>query len=75
MIYKAYDLCIMICMRTTLIIDDELYSKAKKSTGVAEKTRLVHMGLEALIKNRADLKLAKLYGAIHQAKAARRRRF
>lgn len=36
-------------MRTTLNLDDELLEQARKSTGVKEKTRLLHLGLEALI--------------------------
>lgn len=64
----------MIRMRTTLILDDNLYDQAKKATGISEKTRLIHLGLEALVKNLADLKLAKLYGAVKRAKATHRRR-
>jgi Arc/MetJ family transcription regulator len=36
-------------MRTTLNIDDKLIEEAAKFTGIAEKTKLVRMGLEALI--------------------------
>lgn len=39
----------MICMRTTLNIDDELMVQAREYTGVTEKTALVRMSLEALI--------------------------
>lgn len=70
----AYRLCIIMHMRTTLILDDTLYLQAKKATGVDEKTRLIHMGLEALIKNMADVRLSRLYGAIKKAKLPRRRR-
>ena len=45
----AYVLCILICMRTTLNIDDEALARASELTGVREKTALVRMGLEALI--------------------------
>jgi len=36
-------------MRTTLIIDDELIERARKLTGINEKTTLVREGLQALI--------------------------
>lgn len=36
-------------MRTTLNLDDALLEQARKSTGVKEKTRLLHLGLQALI--------------------------
>src|SRR5205809_588974 len=38
-----------IDMRTTLNIDRELLQKAARLTGVAKKTALVRLGLEALI--------------------------
>ncbi|OGQ04457.1 MAG: antitoxin [Deltaproteobacteria bacterium RIFCSPLOWO2_01_44_7] len=61
-------------MRTTLNMDDKLYEEAAKATGVTEKTQLIHMGLKALIQDAAYKRLAKLHGAIPQAKAPRRRR-
>lgn len=64
----------MMHMRTTLILNDELYNQAKLATGIVEKTRLIHLGLEALVKQQADLRLAKLYGAVKNAKAPRRKR-
>ncbi len=36
-------------MRTTLILDDVLLARARRITGIADKTALVHAGLEALI--------------------------
>ena len=45
----TYKLCILICMRTTLNIDDDLLERASRLTGVREKTALVRLGLEALI--------------------------
>ncbi len=49
-------------MRTTLILDDELLVEASKLTGVEEKTKLLHMGLEALISRESGKRLAKLGG-------------
>jgi len=39
----------LICMRTALNIHEETLKRAVELTGVAEKTALVRMGLEALI--------------------------
>ena len=61
-------------MRTTLALNEGLYHEAAKATGVQEKTRLIHLGWEALIREAAAKRLAGLYGAFHKAKAPRRRR-
>ena len=55
-----YKISILIHMRTTLNLDDQLIEKAAKLTGVKEKTALVHLGLEALISQASALRLAKL---------------
>ena len=47
-------------MRTTLIIDEGLLQRARKLTGIQEKTALVHAGLEALIAREAAKRLAAL---------------
>jgi Arc/MetJ family transcription regulator len=61
-------------MRTTVILDDDLVAKAREYTGISEKTRLIHLGLEALIQGEAALRLAALGGTARSAKAGRRRR-
>jgi Arc/MetJ family transcription regulator len=61
-------------MRTTLNLDEELVAKARNYTGISEKTRLVHLGLEALIQREAALRLAALGGTAPTGKAGRRRR-
>jgi Arc/MetJ family transcription regulator len=61
-------------MRTTLNLDEELVAKAQNYTGISEKTRLIHLGLEALIQREAALRLAMLGGTAPNAKAGRRRR-
>ena len=61
-------------MRTTVILDDNLIAKAREYTGINEKTRLIHLGLEALIQREAARRLAALGGAARSAKAGRRRR-
>jgi Arc/MetJ family transcription regulator len=53
---------IMVCMRTTIVIDDSLLEQARKATGIQEKTSLVRAGLEALIAREAAKRLAALGG-------------
>lgn len=66
--------CIFICMRTTLILKDDLVRKASELTGIPEKTALVHAGLEALIAREAAKRLAALGGSEPKLAATRRRR-
>ncbi len=66
--------CILIHMRTTLNIDDDLIRKAAMMTGVKEKTSLVRLGLEALIALESAKRLAALGGTEKGAGAVRRRR-
>ena len=61
-------------MRTTLILRDEIVRKASDLTGIAEKTALIHAGLEALIAREAARRLAALGGSEPQLKPPRRRR-
>ena len=67
-------LCILICMRTTLNIDDRTFEKASALTGVKEKTALVRMGLEALISLESAKRLADLGGTERRLRPIRRRR-
>ena len=61
-------------MRTTLILDDKLLSRAKELTGIAEKTALVHEGLKALIAREAGKRLAALGGTEPDLRPIPRRR-
>lgn len=61
-------------MRTTLNLDEKIYNKAVKATGIKQKTQLIHMGLKALVKESARERLSKLHGAIKKAKATLRRK-
>jgi Arc/MetJ family transcription regulator len=61
-------------MRTTLILDEEVLSKASALAGVKEKTALVHLGLEALIAKMSAARLAALGGTERNVKAPPRRR-
>ena len=55
-----HKLYIIVHMRTTLNIDDDLLKRAAKLTGVTEKTSLVRKGLEALIATESARRLAEL---------------
>lgn len=61
-------------MRTTLILRDDLVREAAELTGVAEKTALVHAGLEALIARESARRLAALAGTEPGLVRPRRRR-
>jgi Arc/MetJ family transcription regulator len=47
-------------MRTTLNLDEALLEKARRLSGVEEKTALLHAGLEALIARESARRLASL---------------
>ena len=61
-------------MRTTLIIDTDLLERARKLTGIQEKTALVRAGLEALIAREAGKRLAALGGTQPKLASVPRRR-
>ncbi|MBI4715856.1 MAG: type II toxin-antitoxin system VapB family antitoxin [Nitrospirae bacterium] len=61
-------------MRTTLNIDDKLFEKAVKLTGIKEKTSLFRLGLEALIARESAKRLAKLGGTEKRLKTIPRRK-
>jgi len=61
-------------MRTTLNIDDKILKKASKLTGVSEKTKLVKLGLEALIAKESARRLASLGGSEKKLKKIPRRK-
>jgi Arc/MetJ family transcription regulator len=65
---------IVIHMRTTLNIDDQLIAEAGRLTRIREKTALVRAGLEALIAREAARRLAALGGSDRKAKPGPRRR-
>lgn len=65
---------ILMHMRTTLIIDDELLERAQKLSGIREKTAVVHAGLEALIARESARRLAALGGTDRAVKPIARRR-
>ena len=67
-------MCIFMCMRTTLNIDDKILKRASKLTGIKEKTALVKLGLEALISAESAKRLAALGGSEKDLKSIPRRK-
>ena len=61
-------------MRTTLNLLDELVEQARNATGIAEKTALVHAGLQDLVDREKARRLAALGGSEPQLRQTRRRR-
>ena len=61
-------------MRTTINIDDDILEKASRLTGIKEKTALVRQGLEALIFIESSKRLAKLGGTEKKLRPIPRRR-
>lgn len=61
-------------MRTTLIIDDELFEKAQQLSGLSEKTAVLHAGLKALIARENARRLAALGGTERGLRPIPRRR-
>ena len=61
-------------MRTTLNIDDNILLKASRLTGITEKTKLVRLGLEALIAQESSKRLASLGGSEKKLKHIPRRK-
>ena len=66
--------CILICMRTTLNLDDQMVRAAAEATGVEEKTALIHLGLRSLVEKAARERLIRLGGKDRKATSGRRRR-
>lgn len=62
-------------MRTTINLDDDILAQAMKATGIKEKTKLIHMGLEEILRREAIKRLVAMRGKIKGIKAPPRRRF
>ena len=61
-------------MRTTLNIDEDILQKASQLTGIKEKTSLVLMGLKALITQASQKRLIELGGSEPKLRSIPRRR-
>ena len=70
----AYPMRTIVCMRTTLNLDQDLVARAMIATRAPTKTAAVEMGLRELLAKAAREQLAALYGSDPVAKAPGRRR-
>lgn len=61
-------------MRTTIVLDDELFKRAEEYTGITERAALVREAFKALIQREASKRLALLGGSDPEATAGPRRR-
>jgi Arc/MetJ family transcription regulator len=64
----------MICMKTTIILQEDLIEKAKKLTQLKTKTDVIHAGLNALIEQYSRQRLSALGGYDSKASASKRKR-
>jgi hypothetical protein len=71
---ELHQMCILMQMRTTLNLDAALLEKARRLSGIAEKTALLHAGLQALIARESARRLASLGGSEPGLRRVRRRR-
>jgi Arc/MetJ family transcription regulator len=69
-----HQLSILMHMRTTLNLDDELLRRAREYAGIQEKTALIHTALRQLIAREAAKRLAALGGSMPRLESGRRRR-
>ncbi len=61
-------------MRTTINLNEELLSEAKRVTGIEERTALIHAGLKVLIERESARRLARLGGSEPHLEEVPRRR-
>ena len=72
--HKTSMLMHMKTARTTLNLDDDLVQEARRLTGIAGKTELIHTALRELIARESARRLAALGGTMPKFSAGRRRR-
>ena len=60
--------CIIVCMRTNIILDPQLIKEAQKLTGIQTKKGVIDEALRALIHNLKRKSLLELAGKIKFAK-------
>jgi len=71
---SMHESCLLMHMRTTLNINDDLLKQAARLSGITEKTAVVHAGLEALVARESAKRLAALGGSEPRLRKIRRRR-
>jgi Arc/MetJ family transcription regulator len=73
-LFSAYIYRTIVCMRTTLDLDEVLLRKAMTATKTPTKTAVIELGLRELLARAARERLAALFGSDRSAKAPPRRR-
>ena len=53
------------CMRTNIVIDDQLMSDALKATGLSTKKEAVELGLKLLVRQNKQQAIRKLRGKLN----------
>jgi hypothetical protein len=71
---RPYAYGIIVCMKKTLHIDEQILREAKSAVGAKTDTDTVRLGLEALIRRAAYERLRALRGSEPRARDVRRRR-
>ena len=71
---RLHRLAILMHMRTTLNLDEDLLREAQRLSGLKEKTSVLHAGLEALIARESARRLAALGGTEKTLRPIPRRR-
>ena len=65
---------ILVCMRTTLNLDDELLEAAMEYANEREKTAVIHMALREFVAAEAGRRLAAMGGSMPDIEDVPRRR-
>jgi Bacterial antitoxin of type II TA system, VapB len=60
----AYENCTVLCMRTTINIDDKPHSEAQHYTGEKEKIKVAHKSLQGLLQDHVAKRLIALGGTM-----------
>jgi Arc/MetJ family transcription regulator len=58
-------MCIVLCMRTNIDIDDEVMAEAQRLTGARTKRETVDLALRELVARNRRLGLLQLSGRVH----------
>ena len=58
-------MCILMCMRTNIEIDDDLMSEAQSLTGIRTKREAVDFALRELVARHRQIGILDLRGQVH----------
>jgi len=73
-LYQPYIYGIIVCVKKTFNVDDQLFQEAKSACGATTDTETVRLGLEALVRHAAYERLRALRGTEPHARNVPRRR-